>query len=599
MRRSPKWTPILGALLVLALGVAACGGGSSSGSSNEQGTNQGTPAKGKRGGTLTSLWAGDVDFIDPGETYYQMGTQVNRATQKMLYTPQVDDATKPLPDMAESDPQISSNGCTVTVKLKQGVKFSPPVNRVVTSKDVKYAIERGFFNSVNNGYAGAYFGDLKGAKVGAKPGTKIPGIETPDDNTIVFKLNPRQQGKCTGGVLAGALSMPLTAPVPEEYAKKFDAKSTSTYGNNQVSTGPYMIKNNAQGKAIGYKAGKSITLVRNPNWDKSLDERPAYVDEIDIQEGNTDTTVASRKILSGQSLISGDATPPPSVLRQAATKQKDQLALVPSGGGRWISFDTTMKPFDDINVRKAIIAGSDRDALRKTRGGSFIGDIPTHFIPPGLQGFNEAGGMKGPGYDFLSHPTGDAQLAKEYMLKAKQDGVPVSADGKYTGGQKFLMVADSDGVGADTAAVAKEQLAKLGFNVTLRQVAHDAMYTKFCNVPSSGVAICPNVGWLKDFANPQTYLDPTFNGENILKTGNSNWPELDNKQLNKEMDDAKVLTDPQQIAQAWGQIDKKITALAPAIPWVWDKNANIESSNVQGVIDQDNGLWALAYTSLK
>ena len=592
MRRSPKWTPFLGALLVPVLGVAACGG-SSSGGSSEQGTNQGTPAKGKMGGTLTALWAGDVDFIDPGETYYQMGTQVNRATQKMLYTPQVDDATKPLPDMAESDPQISSDGCTVTVKLKQGVKFSPPVNRAVTSKDVKYAIERGFFNTVNNGYAGAYFGDVKGAKVGVKPGTKVSGITTPDNSTVVFNLKPRLKGKCTGGVLAGALSMPLSAPVPVDYAKKLDAKNPSAYGANQVATGPYMIKNDSSGKAIGYKAGKSITLVRNPNWDKSLDNRPAYVDEIDIQEGNTDTTVAARKILSGQSTISGDQTPPPSVLRTAITRNKDQLALVPSGGGRWISFDMTMKPFDNVNVRKAIIAGSDRDALRKTRGGATIGDIPTHFIPPGLQGFDEAGGMKGPGLDFLANPKGDMALATEYMKKA---GYP---SGKYTGSEKFLMVADSDGVGADPAAVAKEQLSKLGFNVTLRQVAHDAMYTKFCNVPSAGVAICPNVGWLKDFANPQTYLDPTFNGENILKQGNSNWSEIDNKALNAQMDAAKTLTDPQQIAQAWGDIDKKLTALAPAIPWVWDKNANIESSNVQGVIDVDNGLWGLAYTSLK
>src|SRR6185436_12324069 len=146
-------------------------------------------------------------------------TQINRATQKMLYTPQVDDATKPLPDLAESDPQISSDGCTVTVKIKQGVKFSPPVNRVVTSKDVKYAIERGFFNTVNNGYAGAYFGDLKGAKIGAKPGSKISGITTPDDQTIVFKLK-----RGSGGVLAGALALPLSAPVPEEYAAKLDAK---------------------------------------------------------------------------------------------------------------------------------------------------------------------------------------------------------------------------------------------------------------------------------------------------------------------------------------------------------------------------------------
>jgi peptide/nickel transport system substrate-binding protein len=595
MRRSPKWTLFLGALLVLALGVAACGG--SSGGS-ESGTSSGTPAKGKQGGKLVSLWAGDTDNIDPGQTYYQMGTQINRATNKMLYTPQVDDATKPLPDLAESDPQISSDGCTVTVKIKQGVKFSPPVNRVVTSKDVKYAIERGFFNSVNNGYAGAYFGDLKGAKVGAKPGTTIPGIETPDNSTVVFKLNPRKAGKCTGGVLAGALSMPLSAPVPESYAAKFDAKSTSTYGQNQVATGPYMIKNNASGKAIGYQAGKSITLVRNPNWDKSKDNRPAYVDEIDIQEGNTDTTVSSRKILSGNGMISGDSSPPPSVLRQAVTHDKDQLQLTPSGGGRWISMNTTIKPFDNENVRKAIIAGMDRDALVKTRGGSTLGDIPTHLIPPGLEGFNEAGGMKGPGLDFMSHPTGDMQLAADYLNKAKAQGVPVT-NGKYSGGQTFLMVADSDGVGADTAQVAKENLSKMGFNVRLRQVAHDAMYTKFCNVPSAKVALCPNVGWLKDFVNPQTYLDPTFNGENILKVGNSNWSQFDDKGLNAKMDAAKTLTDPQQIAQAWGDIDKELTAKAPTIPWIWDKNANIESSNVQGVIDQDNGLWALAYTSIK
>ena len=35
-----------------------------------------------------------------------------------------------------------------------------------------------------------------------------------------------------------------------------------------------------QGKLTGYKAGKSIQLVRNPNWDKDQDFRPAYLDEI-------------------------------------------------------------------------------------------------------------------------------------------------------------------------------------------------------------------------------------------------------------------------------------------------------------------------------
>ena len=196
---------------------------------DEQGSNQGSPAEGKKGGKLTSLWTDDVDNIDCGITYYQMGFQVCAATQKSLYGYKPEDAINAVPDLAESDPQISEDGKTVTVKIKSGVKFSPPVDREVTSKDVKYAIERGFFNTVNNGYAGAYFGDLEGAKVGAKPGATIKGITTPDDTTIEFHLT-----KGTGGVVAGALALPLSSPVPKEYAAKFDAKNPSVYGQNQV-----------------------------------------------------------------------------------------------------------------------------------------------------------------------------------------------------------------------------------------------------------------------------------------------------------------------------------------------------------------------------
>ena len=43
-----------------------------------------------------------------------------------------------------------------------------------------------------------------------------------------------------------------------------------------------------------------------------------------------------------------------------------------------MSFNFKMPPFDDINVRKAVIAGFDRNALRLTRGGPLVGPIPTH-----------------------------------------------------------------------------------------------------------------------------------------------------------------------------------------------------------------------------
>jgi peptide/nickel transport system substrate-binding protein len=566
--------------------VAATGCGGDDG--RETAADGGTPVKGKKGGTLEVLFTDDVDFIDPGQTYYSVGFMIAMATQKPLYNWNPDDAETPVPDLAEGEPEIAEDGKTVTVKIKKGVKFSPPVNREVTSKDVKYAIERAFFDSVANGYAGAYFGNLIGAKAGAKAGTEIPGIETPDDQTIVFKLS-----KPTGGVLAGALGLTISAPVPEEYAREFDREAPSTYGQHQVATGPYMIENDAEGRAVGYEAGKRIHLVPNRNWDPSLGFQPAYVDEVDITEGNDDTTVASRKILTGQDLINGDFSPPPAILKQAVTSQKDQLVLVPAGGGRWVSMNTTVEPFDDVNVRKAVIAGFDREAMRLTRGGRLIGDVPTHFISPGIPGFEEAGGMKGPGLDFLSKPKGDPALAAEYFKKAGY------ASGKYEGGGEILMVGTSEGVAQKAAEVTKENFEKLGFKVRFRLVTQDSMYTKFCNVPKAEVAVCPNVGWFKDFADGQTMLDPTFNGDNIIPTSNSNWSELDDPRINEAMDEAAELTDPAERAKAWGDIDKMITERAPAIPWVWDKQPLIRSANVNAVANEFTTQWDLTHSSLK
>jgi peptide/nickel transport system substrate-binding protein len=401
--------------------------------------------------------------------------------------------------------------------------------------------------------------------------------------------------KPTAGVLAaGGLAMPLTAPVPEEYAAKFDKENPSTYGDNQVSTGPYMIENNAAGKAIGYQPGKRIHLVRNPNWDKSTDFKPAYLDEIDNLEGNDDTGVASRQILTGKSMINGDFSPPPESLKQASTQMKDQLQLVPSGGGRWISLNMKTKPFDDINVRKAVIAGFDRNALRLARGGALIGDIPTHYIPPGMAGFDQSGGLKGFGLDFMN-TTGapNPAVAAEYFKKAGM------ASGKYEGNDELLMVGDNSGVATKVAELAKTNFEQLGFKVKLRLVEHNVMYTKYCNVPSANVTVCPNVGWLKDFADAQTLLDPTFNGKNIIPANNSNWSLLNDPAINDAMDKAELLAKPDERATAWANIDKQISEQAPAIPYVWDKNPEIRSANVNGVATLNFGLWDISWTSLK
>ena len=454
------------------------------------------------------------------------------------------------------------------------------MNREVVASDVKYAIERGFFNTVNNGYAGAYFGSIEGAKVGVDPGTKIKGIDASDDHTLVIHLS-----KATGGIFAsGAMALPLTAPVPPEYAAKFDKNNPSDYGENQVATGPYMIANDDEGKAVGYKPGTLIRLVRNPSWDKSTDFKPAYLDEIDNLTDRSDTSVSSQQILTGEGLVSGDFSPPPDILKQAVTEHKDQLVLTPGSGGRWVSMNTTIKPFDDINVRKAVIAGFDRNAMRLSRGGALIGGMATHFLAPPIAGFEEAGGKKGTGVDFIND-TGEPMpdVSAKYFKAA---GYP---SGRYTGSEEILMIGDNSGVAAKAATITKQQFENMGFKVTMRLVTHDAMYVKFCNVPDAKVAVCPNVGWVADFADGQPALGPPFNGRLILKVNNSNWSQLDVPEINEAMEKAELLTDTAARAKAWGEIDRQITAQAPAVPWLWDNQPLLMSKDVNAVASQANG----------
>jgi peptide/nickel transport system substrate-binding protein len=590
MTRSTLRPLLASVVAALALVVAACGGSSSSGGSSSgassSAANQETGGA-KTGGVLRQLGSSDVDYLDPGHTYYTGGYQVLYPTQRTLYSFKPDNGKDPVPDLAASKPEISQDLKTITVHIKKGVKFSPPVNREVTSKDVKYAFERFFSINVGGQYP-SYFSSIVGAPSKPSTGVKsISGITTPDDQTIVFKLS-----QPLAVSVSSALVMPISAPVPQEYAKKYDAKNPSTYNTHVVATGPYMVKNNASGSLTGYQAGKSIDLVRNPNWDKSTDYRPAYLDEIQLTTNEADASIAAQQVLTGshQAL---DTNPPAAQLKDAVQNRKGQFVQLPGGGYRYFPLNTTIKPLDNVNVRRAILAAFDRDAALKARGGKFTGDIPTHFLPPGIPGFEEAGGLKGPGFDFLANPRGDMTVATNYMKKA---GYP---SGKYTGNAKLLLVAANADPGKAQAEVAKAQLEKLGFKITFRTVPQDAVYTEWCQVPPKKVAICGSAGWFKDFTDPQSMLEVTFKGKNIVKSqGNNNLAQLNDPKIDAAMDKASTLQGDARI-KAWADIDKQITSDAPAVPFDWDKTTLIWSKDVQGVGNPYYDALDFSFTSLK
>jgi peptide/nickel transport system substrate-binding protein len=588
-------------LLIAVLGLAACGGDDDDGEEGavEEQLAEFEPAAepsddATEGGELEVIASGDVDYIDPGAMYYQFSYMMADAMHRKLLSWPPPETEQPQPDLAESEPEISDDDQTITFTIREGVRFSPPVDREVTAADVEYAIERALLPGVPNGYIQAYLSDVEGFDEALEAteeddsvAPELEGVTAVDDRTLEIRLT-----QPVAASVVQALSLPISAPVPEEYAREFDAENPSTYGQNQVTTGAYMIENNSKGEAIGYEPGREIHLVRNPNWDPETDFRPAFVDEITVSEGFTDVNAATRKILEGESQVIGDIVPEPEGLKLAAQDYPDQLSLTPSGGNRYVALNTTIPPFDDINVRKAVVAAADRVGLRLERGGELVGPIATHFIPPEIPGFEDAGGLEGPGVDFLANPEGDPDLAAEYFREAGYES------GRYEGDEEILMVAENAGVDKRVGEAALDLFEELGFNVQFRQVNGDIMYTRFCSRPDAEVAVCPNVGWLKDFNDGQSILDPTFNGENIIQVNNTNWPQLDVPEINRAIEEARLVNDPEERAEAWGEVDRMVTEQAPAIPYVWDNQPSVASANVDEVINLFNAQADLAFTSI-
>ena len=266
---------------------------------------------------------------------------------------------------------------------------------------------------------------------------------------------------------------------------------------------------------------------------------------------------------------------------------------IPGGSYRYFPMTTTIKPLDDINVRKAIVAAFDRDAARKARGGEFVGPIATHFIPPSIAGYEEAGGAKGPGFDFLANPKGDMAVATKYMKAAGY------ASGKYDGTEELLMVGANVDPGKAQAEVAKAQMEKLGFKIRLRTVPQDAVYNEWCQQPAKKVAVCGGAAWFKDFNDPQSMLEPVFKGSTIsLSGGNINYSQLKDPKIDKAMDEAALLAGDERY-QAWGEIDKMITESAAAVPIVWDNTNLIHSKNVNGVVNQYYSGFDFSFISIK
>ena len=87
----------------------------------------------------------------------------------------------------------------------------------------------------------------------------------------------------------------------------------------------------------------------------------------------------------------------------------------------------------------------------------------------------------------------------------------------------MLIVGDNTGPARRNAEIVERAVsASSGFKAVLREVPHTRCSRSTARVPKAKVALCPNLGWIKDFADAGTVLDPLFNPTNIVPQGNVN-----------------------------------------------------------------------------
>ena len=376
------------------------------------------------GGTLNVFQHEDFQHLDPGESYFALDyavLYVTQATAVHLRAEQLD-ADHSGPGVGDADPQRRRQDGDGAHQAERALQPAGQPGRLRRRTSLTRSTA-GPNPNVANPYFPSYFFYIKGADKAT--GGPIPGISTPNPTTIVFHLTGPY-----GSFFTGALQLLLTAPVPKSFAAPLDAKKPTAYGStSEVATGPYMIKADSTGKfiGIGYQPGKSLTLVRNPNWVRGTTPQPAYLNQININIGG-DQNVIGPQVLKGSNMVDGD-TPSSTDVKLAYQHYYNQLIAVPGAGDFYVALNNHAGPFANVNVRKAMWAALDREAMVKVSGGEIVGAPGTHFLYPGSLGFEQAGGDHGPNVDYNNYLEGNLTVAKKYMKLAypSTNGVPPSS----------------------------------------------------------------------------------------------------------------------------------------------------------------------------
>ncbi|MCZ2814387.1 ABC transporter substrate-binding protein [Modestobacter sp. VKM Ac-2979] len=522
------------------------------------------------GGTLR-LVTGEIDSLDPQRSYMPSVWNLMRLYTRTLvtYSAEPGSTDELVPDLATDLGTGTDGGRTWTFTLREGVRFEN--GRPITSRDVKYGIQRSFASDVVVGgptyvvdllddaadpYAGPYQ-DETADRLG------LASIETPDDRTIVFRLTSPAPD------FPFVMALPSSSPVPVE------SDTGGDYGARPVSSGPYLIT------SVDPVAG--IVLSRNPEWDPATDDvRTALPDEVVVRTGLSGVA-RDQALLAG----SADADLSGTGVQQATTSRLDDEDLaariddVTTGTVRLLALPTTVAPMDDPSCRAAVAAAVDRSAVQQALLGAGNAVRTSVLWPRAVAGAPEE-----------SDPQPDLAAARAAL----------AACGQPDGFSTVLAVPDVPSSVEVAEAIAAD-LAEVQIVVEVRPLDPATYYATDVGNPDAVTAAGYGMvlaTWTADFPTSASFLLPLVDGRSIRKVGNTNYAYLNDPTVNGLVDAARAATEPAAAADAWRQVGYAVQETSAYVPLVENRVQLLAGQRLRnGVVMQPYGGYDVATAGVR
>ena len=427
---------------------------------------------------------------------------------------------------------VSEDGKTWTFKLREGLKFAD--GTPLTAQDVKRSIDRVMTINGDPAWLVTSF---------------VESVEAPDDTTVVFHL------KQPTSFFLALVATPPYFPVHPNYAPdKIDSDQTAG------GAGPYRI--------VDFKRDEELVLEANPYY---YGDKPK-TSKVVIKFYRDAATL--RLALENGEIDIAWRTLRPTDIEYFQGKSGFKVIEVPGSFIRYICLNTKVDPTNNKLVRQALAAVINRQDIIDTvlRG---AGTPLYSMVPIGMWSHK----------DVFKDKYGDAniELAKQLLAQAGYDeNNKLKIELWYTP----THYGDTE---ADIAQLLKEQWEATGVIEVDIKSAEWGTYVDYIRKGQLSVYL---LGWYPDYLDPDDYLTPFLHSEANSWSGTG----YANETVDQLLTQAQTITDQNQRAQLYEQVQEYLAEDVPYIPIFQGKLYIVASEDVEGIVP--NPTMLLLYSTI-